>query len=96
MAYNEKHAFSHLNNKTNIICGHVRKNVTLPKDNILKNMFGSKLHRRLVGFPIDTNCTPFVADLCLVCYERNFMLSLSGNNQTPVIEAFNSTLRYLF
>ena len=41
------------------------------------------------------NCAPFVADLFLFCYERDFMLSLSDNNQTDIIEAFNSTSRYL-
>ena len=42
-----------------------------------------------------TNCVPLVADLFLFCYERNFMLSLSDNNQTDIIEAFNSTFRYI-
>ena len=42
-----------------------------------------------------TNCAPFVADLFLFCYERDFMLSLTDNNQTDIIEAFNSTSRYL-
>ena len=42
-----------------------------------------------------TNCTPLVADLFLFRYERDFMLSLSDNNQTDIIEAFNSTSRYL-
>ena len=42
-----------------------------------------------------TNCAPLVADLFLFCHERDFMLSLSDNNQTDVIEAFNSTYRYL-
>ena len=45
-----------------------------------------------------TNCAPLVADLFLFCYERDFMLSLSDNNQTDIIEAFNSTCstsRYL-
>ena len=42
-----------------------------------------------------TNCAPFVADLFLFCYERGFMLPLSDNNQTDIIEAFNSTSRYL-
>ena len=41
------------------------------------------------------NCAPLVADLFLFCYERDFMLSLSDNNQTDIIEAFNSTSRYL-
>ena len=31
----------------------------------------------------------------LFCYERDFMLSLSEENQSGVIEAFNSTSRYL-
>ena len=42
-----------------------------------------------------TNCAPLVADLFLFCYERDFMLSLSDNNQTDIIEAFNSTSSYL-
>ena len=42
-----------------------------------------------------TNCAPLVADLFLFCYERDFMLSLSDNYQTDIIEAFNSTSRYL-
>ena len=41
------------------------------------------------------NCAPLVADLFLFCYERDFMLSLSEDNQSGVIEAFNSTSRYL-
>ena len=42
-----------------------------------------------------TNCAPLVADLFLFCYERDFMLSLPDNNQADIIEAFNSTSRYL-
>ena len=42
-----------------------------------------------------TNCAPLVADLFLFCYERDFMLSLSDNNQTDIIEAFISTSWYL-
>ena len=36
-----------------------------------------------------------VADLVLFCDERDFMLSLSDNYQTNIIEAFNSTFIYL-
>ena len=57
--------------------------------------FGSKLYRQIVGITMGTNCAPLVADLSLFCYERDFMLSLSDNNQTDIIEAFNSTSRYL-
>ena len=42
-----------------------------------------------------TNCAPLVVDLFLFSYERDLMLSLSDNNQTDIIEAFNSTSRYL-
>ena len=42
-----------------------------------------------------TNCAPLVADIFLFCYERDFILSLSEDNQSDVIEAFNSTSRYL-
>ena len=57
--------------------------------------FCSKLYRQIVGIPMTTNCAPLVADLFLFCYERDFMLSLSDNNQADIIEAFNSTSRYL-
>ena len=38
-----------------------------------------------------TNSAPIAADLFLFCYERDFMLSLSDNNQADIIKAFNST-----
>ena len=53
--------------------------------------FGSKLYRQVVGIPMGTNCAPLVADLFLFYYERVFMLSLSDNNQTGIID----TSRYL-
>ena len=43
--------------------------------------------------PMGTNCAPLVTDLFLFCYERHFMLSFSEENQSGVIEAFNSTSR---
>ena len=57
--------------------------------------FGSKLYRQIVGISMGTNCAPLVADLFLFCNERDFMLSLSENNQTNIIEAINPTSRYL-
>ena len=42
-----------------------------------------------------TKCVPLVADLLLSSYERGFMKSLSRENQADIIEAFNSTSRYL-
>ena len=57
--------------------------------------FGSKLHGKIVGIPMGTYCAPLVVNLVLFCYERDLMLSLSDDNQFDVIEAFNSTSRYL-
>ena len=42
-----------------------------------------------------TNCAPLIADLFLFCYERDFMKSLSQENQADIIETFNSTSRYI-
>ena len=57
--------------------------------------FGSKLYRQIVGILMGTNCAHLSADLFLFGYERDFMLSLSDDNQSVVTEAFNSTSRYL-
>ena len=42
-----------------------------------------------------TNCSTVLVDLFLICYERDYMLFLSDDNQSEVIKAFNSTSRYL-
>ena len=85
---------SHLMQSEIIICQKVCEAITFLLDNIYIR-FGSKLHRQIVGIPMGSNCAPLVADLFLFCYEEDFMLSLSEDNQSGVIEAFNSTSRYL-
>ena len=57
--------------------------------------FRTKLYRQIVGIPMGTNCAPLVVGLFLYCYGRDFLDSLNHNKQTDVIEAFNSTSRYL-
>ena len=57
--------------------------------------FGNKLYRQIFGDSMGTDCAPLVADLCLFYYERDFMTSLSDDNQADIIESFNSTSRYL-
>ena len=42
-----------------------------------------------------TYCAPQVADLFLCFVMRDFLMSLSDDNQTDVIDAFNPTSRYL-
>ena len=75
-------------------CQKVCDALTFLLDNIYIR-FGSKLYRQIVSIPIGTKCAPLVADLFLFCYERDFMLSLPEDYQFDVIEAFNSTSRYL-
>ena len=57
--------------------------------------FDSKLYRQIVGISNGNKCALLVADLFFFCYERDFMLSLSDNNQTDMIEIFNFTLGIL-
>ena len=42
-----------------------------------------------------TNLAPVVANLFLFCYDRDFMMSLSDDKQADIIDAFNTTSRYL-
>ena len=95
LACNDKMPFLLLNNLNDINCGQKMCDALhYLLDNIFIR-FGSKFYRQIVGIPMGTNCAPLVADLFLFCYERDFMLSLSDNNQADIIEAFNSTSRYL-
>ena len=43
-----------------------------------------------------TKCPPLVADLFLYCYERDLMDSLNHDIKADVIEALESTSRYLY
>ena len=65
---------------------------------LLDNMFirfGTKHYRQTIDIPMGTNLLLLFADLFLFCYERDFMKSVSRENETDIIEAFNSTSRYL-
>ena len=97
MAFNEECAFftSDVYNNHNLWpCQKVCDALVYLLDNIFFR-FGTKLYRQTIGIPMGTNCAPLVADLFLFCYERDFMKSLSRENQADIIEAFNSTSRYL-
>ena len=54
-----------------------------------------KLYRQNVGIQMGTNCAPLVVDLFLFCYERDFIWSLTKEKRYDLIDAFNSTSRYL-
>ena len=53
------------------------------------------VHSRIERIQMRTNCAPPIADLFIFCYEIDIMMFLSGDTQADVIEAFNSTSRYL-
>ena len=44
---------------------------------------------------MDTYCVSLVADLFLLCYERDFMMSLSDYKQADSIETFNTKSGFL-
>ena len=97
LACNEECAFftSDVYNSHNLwSCQKVCDALVYLLDNIFIR-FGTKLYRQTIGIPMGTNCAPLVADLFLFCYERDFMKSLSRENQADIIESFNSTSRYL-
>ena len=72
-----------LNSLKDLNCGYCQNGCDALRyllDNILIR-FGSKLYRQIVATPMSTNCAPLVADLVSFCYERDFRLSLTDNNQ---------------
>ena len=60
-------------------------------DNIFLR-FGTKIYRKI---PMGTNWAPLIADSFLFCYERDFMAPLSYKKEAEIVQAFNSTSRYL-
>ena len=56
-------------------CQNMCEALTYLLDNIVLR-FGTKICRKIACIPMGTNCAPFIADLFLFCYERDFMSSL--------------------
>ena len=48
--------------------------------------FGIKLFGQLLGISMGTNCAQVVPKLVLFCYERDFMVSLSEENQSELLK----------
>ena len=97
LACNDRNAFLLRKNLKKISC------MVLPKcmqcaDLFVRQhviQFGTKLYRQVVWIPMGTNFAPLIADLLLFCYEGDLMMSLSDEKQTDIIDAFNTTSRYL-
>ena len=97
LACNERNAFftsEHQNRYKLWSCQNMCEALTYPLENIFSR-FGTKLYRQFAGIPMGTNIASLIADLFLFCYERDFMASLSYNKEAKIIQAFNSTSRYL-
>ena len=98
LACNDRNAFFSSEKKTKKYhawsCQNVCHALTFLLDKIFIQ-FGTKLYRQVIGIPMGTNCAPRVADLFLFCNERDLMMSLSDDKQADVIDAFNTTFRYL-
>ena len=75
-------------------CQNVCDALTFLLDNI-SIRFSTKLYRQVVGIPIVTNCAPLVAYLFLFCYKRDFMMYFSDDKPAGIIDAFNTTSRYV-
>ena len=41
-----------------------------------------------------TNCDPLLADLFLLCYGRDFMMSLPDDKQADIMDEFSTISRY--
>ena len=59
--------------------------------------FGTKLYtiRQVVGIPMGTIVLSWLPIFFLFCYERHFIMSLSDDKLDGIIDAFNTTSRYL-
>ena len=92
-----KTPLSLLNNLNNIVYGHVREFVALFVICLIIYLIGLHLYSIdiLLLFPWLLIVFHLLQICVLFCYKRDFMQSLSDKNQSYVIEAFNSTSRYL-
>ena len=63
-------------------------------DNIFFIRLGTKLYRQTIGIPMGL-IVLLLLQICFFFVMRDFMRSLSRENQADIIEAFNSTSRYL-
>ena len=68
-------------------CQKVCEALTFLLDNIYIR-YDSRLYRQIADILMGIRCASLVNDLLLFCYMRDFMLSLSNDNQSEVIETF--------
>ena len=57
-------------------------------------VFRGKFFRQIVGIPMDTNCSPLLADIFLYSYEAEFIQSVLSTKK-KIASQFNFTHRYI-
>ena len=67
-----------------------RQKVSDALHHLLDNIF----YKIWLKIPMGTYCSPKVANVTFFGYERDFMLSLSDDNQAGVVEASNPVSSY--
>ena len=66
--------------------------VHFPRNNIFIR-FGNKIYRQVVVIPMGKSCAPLITDLCLYCYESQFMVKLLNDpSRSDLIDKFNQLL----
>ena len=55
----------------------------------------NEVYGQMKGIPMGNNCPALVTDFFLFCYDRDFMLNHSRDNQSEIIQAYNCTSRYI-
>ena len=63
-------------------------------DNIVV-VFAGKVFQQIIGIPMDTNCTPLLADIFLYSYDAEFIQSLLSTGRKWLVSQFNFTYRYI-
>ena len=53
------------------------------------------MKRKIVEIPMSTNGAPLIGDLFLFCCKRDCITSLFDDKEAEIIQAFNSTYKYL-
>ena len=75
-------------------CGKVIRVLNWLLDNIFVT-FGDKLFRQVVGIPMGTDCSPFLANLFLYSYEFKWIDKQRRNQEFKVLNSFRNCGRYI-
>ena len=58
-------------------------------------VFSGKVFQQIIGFPMDTNCAPLLADIFLYSYEAEFIQPLLSTGRKRLASQLNFTYGYI-